>query len=277
MVSRKTDMIRYPGGKTKLKKQITQRLLDMRGSEDLQYREPFFGGGSIGLNLLPSLNNVWINDRDPGISCLWTSVINHPLLLKRLIVNFEPNVDSFYNFKDQLMKISCWTEDIVKVGFMKLAIHQLSYSGLGMMSGGPLGGKDQKSKYKIDCRWSPGHLCKKIDQIHEQFSQTRIHGQCCTNLDFNGLIKNEDRQSLLYLDPPYYTEGNKLYACGFSLMDHIDLSKLLRKTKHRWVLSYDDCEYTRRLYNWATIEEIEVKYTIKNSRAKKELLIYERT
>jgi len=44
------------------------------------------------------------------------------------------------------------------VGFKKLAIHQISYSGLGTKSGGPLGGKSQESIYKIDCRWSPKHI-----------------------------------------------------------------------------------------------------------------------
>ena len=60
-------------------------------------------------------------------------------------------------------RTNCWTitampDDrgrIVDIGFKKLAIHQISYSGLGTMSGGPLGGAGQKSQYKIDCRWSP--------------------------------------------------------------------------------------------------------------------------
>ena len=49
-----------------------------------------------------------------------------------------------------------------RFGFMKIAVHQLSYSGLGLRSGGPLGGRSQASPYKIDCRWSPEYIYKKM-------------------------------------------------------------------------------------------------------------------
>ena len=71
---------------------------------------------------------------------------------------------------------------IVDLGFKKLAIHQTSYSGLGTKSGGPLGGAEQKSRYKIDCRWSPEYICKKVDKLHDLFAAIEVRDNCCTNI-----------------------------------------------------------------------------------------------
>jgi DNA adenine methylase len=67
---------------------------------------------------------------------------------------------------------------------------------------------------------------------------------------------------LLYIDPPYYQKGNDLYHVGFSIEDHIRLADVLRKTKHRWILSYDECDEVQGLYGWATIERVSVNYSI---------------
>ncbi len=75
------SFIRYPGGKSKLRDQIIRRLAEQAAHDSLEHREPFFGGGSIGLNLLSDntgISKVWINDKDIGIACLWTSVIRYP-------------------------------------------------------------------------------------------------------------------------------------------------------------------------------------------------------
>ena len=65
------SIVRYPGGKTKLGNQIVQRLVGQAGHDGLEYREPFFGGGSIGLKLLSDnaeMKRIWINDRDIGVA-----------------------------------------------------------------------------------------------------------------------------------------------------------------------------------------------------------------
>ena len=87
------SFFRYPGGKKKIKKTIKSKLLDLSEqhkdkSEHLQYREPFFGGGSIGLLFLSEssfINNIWINDKDKALCCLWTCIINNHESLIKLI------------------------------------------------------------------------------------------------------------------------------------------------------------------------------------------------
>jgi DNA adenine methylase len=172
--------------------------------------------------------------------------------------------------------------EIVEVGFKQLALNRISFSGLGTMSGGPLGGREQKSKSTIGSRWNPERLCGDLASIQARWTgeylPLQIHASCCTNFDFAELIKDETCPALLYLDPPYFIEGNKLYQCGFSRDDHERLASLLRETPYAWVLSYDDCSEIRELYRWAGIERIDdVQYSITGSRKKSELLIHPAT
>lgn len=283
-----TGFFRYPGGKSKIKNVICKHLSVYASDPTLEYREPFFGGGSIGLKHLlgGSQSSIWINDKDPGISCLWTAVILYPDELKDRVKRFAASVIAFDAYKMELLQkdsVPNNKHDLIRHAFMKLAIHQISYSGLGTKSGGPLGGRSQSSKYKIDCRWSPHYICKKIDHIHDRFSTFNIRENRCTNYDFADLIE-ADGNALLYLDPPYYVKGNDLYQQGMTFEDHERLASALHATSHQWILSYDDAPEIRALYAWAEIEVVHVNYSITaekdkqsgnlKSRVKPELLIY---
>jgi DNA adenine methylase len=150
----------------------------------------------------------------------------------------------------------------------------MSYSGLGLMAGGPIGGRTQESsRYKIDCRWSSNYLCKRIDELHNHFSNLNPRYHACTSLDYNLLLKNSP-PAVIYLDPPYFNKGTDLYYYNFSLADHQRLADDLGKLQQHWLLSYDDCPEIRKLYEWAHIETVGVNYTIKSSRNKSELLIW---
>jgi len=284
-----TSFFRYPGGKSKLRGIIAKRLAEQAGHDGLEYREPFVGGGSVGLKLLSDNTNItklWINDKDIGIACLWTSVIRFHDEFKERVRSFKPSVEAFYELRHELLAVSAMPVDparIIDLGIKKLAIHQISYSGLGTKSGGPLGGAEQKSEYTIDCRWSPNYICKNVDKLHALFAAIEVHGNGCTNLDFADVIQDTDCRSLLYLDPPYYVKGNDLYQHGFTVNDHQRLANALRNTEHAWVLSYDDCREVRQMYEWANVESLQVNYSItaskeegtgkRISRTKGELLI----
>lgn len=263
------SFFRYPGGKGKLSKVILGNLTKFNDVQE--YREPFFGGGSIGLNFLSNtynVKNVWINDKDNGIASIWQSIVYNVDELKDRINQFKPAVDKFYSFKEELLSSN---EISVDIGFKKLALHQISYSGLGTKSGSPLGGKNQTSDYKIDCRWSPDSIIKKIDSIHKCLSNFNVK---ITSGDFsNMLIDNESNNTVVYLDPPYYQKGNELYQFAFTEEDHKRLAECLQKTRYNWVLSYDDCKEIRKLYSWANIQVVNVNYSITTSRTKPELII----
>lgn len=260
--------MRYPGGKTKLAKQILPFLLQSGKSE---YCEPFVGGGGLTTAFLKSkpslLKRVRINDLDHGIYCIWSAILNSPEDLKQLIREYTPIVEDFEKFKQVLLNSS--DGSIVETAFTKIAVHQISYSGLGVMSGGPLGGRDQKSKYKIDCRWSPDSLCRKIDENHELLANydTEI-----TSIDFEDHI-SQCRDAVIFADPPYYAKGGDLYCHAFSTEDHARLQNVLAMRGETFFLTYDDCPEIRSLYDGFNIQSTDVNYTITTSRTKPELFI----
>ncbi len=279
-----SNLFRYPGSKFKFRDKIVGILSELlRTTPNLEYREPFFGSGSVGVELLrvnngmfSDLNKIWINDLDIGISSLWTSLLKHPEKLKEKVVSYTPMVEDFYKYRSKLLNMN-FSDSIVDIGFMKLVVHQISYSGLGTMSGSPLGGKEQESEYKIDCRWSPNHIVGTIDKIIDLFREYEVSFDMCTSVDYTNLIvgahMKEPHNVLLYLDPPYFVNGSDLYQHSFSRNDHNELAYLLQNTECRWLLSYDDCPEIRELYKWAKIETLDVNYSIKGSRYKQELLI----
>jgi DNA adenine methylase len=265
------QLFRYPGGKAKLCKEIGGFINSYyNGVALLPYREPFFGGGSVGLHLMTyrSLPGAWLNDYDAGIAAIWDTVANHPDSLCAAIRCFEPSVDAFYELKEQL--VAGTITDKVVLAASKIAIHQISFSGLGTKSGGPLGGKDQGSDYGIDCRWNPDTLCNKIKKINRMLVQSKTK---VTNLDFAEVIDAKGK-AFVYLDPPYYVKGGELYQHAFQHEDHLRLAACLERTKNPWLLSYDDAPEIREMFKFAAFKEVVLSYTISGAREKTELLIY---
>lgn len=264
-------LIRYPGSKEKLAGPIWSRFPDQIKHElwssrhPWEYREPYFGAGAIGFKVLRRLSpacRIWLNDIDPGMVALWQTVRDEPdELIKRLYL-FEPTVELFYQFKEEDGRVDLPT---AQAGFRKLALHRMSFSGLGAKAGGPIGGKDQdNARYKVGCRWNPEAMKLEVRMLHKRlrpFKEFQI-----TSGDFAGLIAGAPRECFIYVDPPYYKKGSELYKYPMTHADHVRLADILRDTEASWVLSYDDHPTIRALYSWATIEVIEITYTCPTSK-----------
>ena len=267
--------IRYPGGKKKLAPIIINKLESMY-KPGMAYCEPFVGAGGVALSWMKSkcpAKNIMLNDKDDSLMYLWYSIHKYCPALIDMVQKYTPCVEDFYSFKSDLQSQD-YCDHLVNHALKKLAIHQISYSGLGTKSGGPLGGDKQKSKYKINCRWSPDYICKKLLEINELMTQYKME---LTKFDCNGLlfrnsIRSDVQYILYYIDPPYYNKGNELYQEGFNKDDHVRLAEQLRHLEY-WVLSYDDTPEIRELYKWANITTVIVNYTMNSSRYKQELII----
>lgn len=273
-------MIRYPGSKAKLVEEIVSHFphqmrhplwMDAAGWE---YREPFFGSGAIGFEIirrLPPRCSAWINDKDYGVACLWKAVQDTPDELRQKIEDFVPSAESFYRFKEEDGKRDV---EPCEAGFRKLALHLMSFSGLGAMAGGPLGGKDQENaKYTCDCRWNPEYRMAEVTDLHELMTTRRVK---VTNRDFTQVITGDPR-AFYYCDPPYVEKGPELYRHPFADADHVRLAASLNACPGGWVVSYDDHATVRRLYAGHRIVPIDVKYTVATEsierRKNREILI----
>ena len=226
--------MRYPGGKGKLLHEIGGFIAAyylLNG--DIPYREPCFGSGVVGLHVMSfrRLSSAWLNDADPGIAAIWQTILHQPEQLCDAILGFTPSTDAFYEFKAGLLAGAI--VDRVQLALAKLAIHQISFSGLGVMAGGPLGGRTQRVEGAIASRWNAERLCGEVRRAHEDMLKSNA---MVTNLDFQAVI-DEPGQAFLYCDPPYYQKGPELYPHAFSESDHLRLADCLRRTANPWLLA----------------------------------------
>lgn len=83
-----------------------------------------------------------------------------------------------------------------------------------------------------------------ISQLQERMANVVVENQ-----DFETLIKHYDRpDAFFYLDPPYFSTED-MYEVGFGWDDHVRLRDTLKNIKGRFLLSYNDCNEIRELYN----------------------------
>ena len=55
-------------------------------------------------------------------------------------------------------------------------------------------------------------------------------------------------RSLIYLDPPYYSNGSRLYENHYNHFDHARIAGLAGSLQRPWVVSYDFSTPIERLY-----------------------------
>ncbi len=258
------SLIRYPGSKAKLldpiMSQMPQEMLGLWScATGWEYREPFFGAGAVGFRMLEELSPkcpVWLNDKDPWMVALWRAVREQPVALQRAIAVFVPTAEAFYEFK----ATDGSDLPIVEAGFRKLALHQMSMSGFGAKSGGPLGGRDQRNAaYPVDCRWNPQRLKRDVHLLHKLL--TKFPNLKITCGDFGALLESAPQTCFTYLDPPYVQAGKALYKYNMESIDHTRLADALRGAQCQWLVSYDEHPLVRSLYDWAEFLEIDVKYS----------------
>lgn len=267
-------ILRYPGAKERLWKQL-RRYMPIWSTGPLfvpkcvEYREPFFGSGKVGKYFIQSIRNrdsrIWLNDKNWGIACLWNAVCQCPDGLIDQIRSFKPSPEAFYEFQEHEASGVWRRMDPVRVGFEKVALHRLSWGGLGGMAGGPLGGANQRSEYNIEVRWNPPKLICAILQWHNLLSS--LPNLRITSYDFSRLFEDCHQDTFMYLDPPYVAKGEELYYESMEESDHRRLAQCLEQYPGEWVLSYDDHPLVRELYGgWSNISGYGVQYSTATAR-----------
>jgi len=259
------SIFRYPGGKSKLLHRIVP-LIYLKDSPQNTYIEPFVGGGSVALAVAqkwPSVRLI-LNDRDKNISAFWQIVAcGHDRAVDRLLalIRKRPTINQFRRLKDTKHATS------LEKAFRALFLNRTAYGG--MANSGPLGGYDQRGKEKIDSRWNPATLTTAI-----QTARGLLRGRTTVlNEDFEPVIAQADDKSFMYLDPPYYQAGNKLYTSIWTDNDHVRLREALRGRKY-WLLSYDDHPFIKDIYR-ALMLPVFATYSIARSKGR-ELLLAQR-
>jgi DNA adenine methylase len=247
-------LIRYPGSKDRHLK-FLREYIDPIAALTRSVVEPFAGTASITFDLLKRgvVDRYRISDVDESMVALWLTVRDQPEDLIKLVREYKPAVDDFYEFKEHP------GEETLERAFRKVVLHQISYSGLGAAAGSPIGGRAQKSAYTVDCRWSPKRIEKGINECHTLLAG---HDGVISAASWEETIAWAiDTESFIYLDPPYIEQGEKLYANG--VIDHGALADTLHAARDfhaGWLISYDNAPLVETLYgSWAHVEGVDVR------------------
>ncbi|MDR3613396.1 MAG: DNA adenine methylase [Candidatus Obscuribacterales bacterium] len=259
--------LRYPGGKQKAIDQIAAAMPSSAG----EFREPLVGGGSVYFHARTSnfAEKYWINDAFKELISFW-SIVQNEKTCARLVKDLEELRDKFKSAEQSkeffLQAREERTRSKYREALLFFFFNRVTFSGTTRAGG--------FSAAASQTRFTQSSIDRLLP-MPEALLNTNI-----TNLDFGEVVEAPGDDVFLFLDPPYWT-ATKLYGRDGDLhaFDHWKLAKLLKKTKHRFLITYDDCEEIRNLYSWANINEWTLQYGMNNcsadrkSRIGSELLI----
>jgi DNA adenine methylase len=95
-------------------------------------------------------------------------------------------------------------------------------------------------------------------------------------LEFVTTISRRTNPVLVYADPPYLVNGEELYMRTHSWEDHERLAKVLLKTRHPWILTYDFDERVRNLYPSNRCLEYRISHTAQSQKVGREFMLFSR-
>ena len=235
--------------------------------------ELYAGGAGASLQVLFSglCNKIVLNDLDYHIYAFWYSILNRTDEFLKLVQDTKIDVD---NWKVQKQVYDNLHEyDILKVGFSTFFLNRSNRSGI-LYKAGPIGGYDQSGNYKIDVRFNKSDLIKRIEKIAQLKNKIEIHN--VESIEFLKNIFNDPYdEKFIFLDPPYYVQGENLYLSCYGDNDHVELKEILTKNKNSsWFLTYDNCERINELYADFRRSYLPMSYTLQIKRKAKEVMIF---
>lgn len=263
--------LRYPGAKTKLTPHLAAMIASARRARRLRgpltLVEPFAGGAGVTLKLVTDrvVDRALIGDADPMLAAFWRVAAQRPdELIGRMVDEhieflaaggdeavarwdywraFSPSTDSLEAERELDLATKC------------LFLNRTTFSGILHGSAGPIGGRAQKSAYRIDCRFPLDGLANRIRWIGHLHETERLltprESDWRSTLDAAINEADDPRTLVAYLDPPYIEKSERLYATGFDgsghapdvwgdITPHQHLAEYLRtEAPFRWILSYD--------------------------------------
>lgn len=266
--------LRYPGSKRRLVKQIENILLQNNLRPPL-FVEPFAGGASVALQLLQngSVERIGLVDLDPLVASFWQTVFFDTKWLISKIRTIDVTLTQWHRFKKYRGK------DVRTQALTCLFLNRTSFSGILARGAGVIGGTNQKSKYKIDCRFSRETLVQRIELLSSMRDRVAFVWNCSWDDALTRLEKMKVGRGniFLYIDPPFFEKADKLYRFYFNEKQHLELRDRLLTIKMPWLLSYDSPETAERLYTKAkSLKKIGMNYSAQSEggfRVAQEILI----
>lgn len=262
--------LRYPGGKTKLAPHI-KTIIEHNDLKGCEYLEPYAGGAGVALSLLIDgyVSNIHINDADYAIYAFWRSLIEYKDTFLKKIEDIDVTIDNWFFQKNILVNFQEYS--LLDLGVATFFLNRTNRSGI--LKGGVIGGKEQKGEYKLDARFNKQRLLNQLERICKLSDKIKVSNNDAAIL----LAKSElnlSKNSIIYLDPPYYVKGQGLYRNFYNHEDHVEIMKILNNVNFHWIVSYDDNHKIKEIYSNFRQSEYILNYSAQCKTKGKEVVIY---
>ncbi len=264
--------LRYPGGKARFAPFIAQ-VMEANGLARGHYLEPYAGGAGVALELLyhGHASHVHINDLDPAVHSFWVAVTKEPDEVLKLLYDTPVTMDQWFKWRSVLRgEVEV---NLVERGFATLFMNRTNRSGI--LKGGVIGGLAQSGSYKLDARFKKDVLAARIRKIADHASHITVYSE-----DALALLQRcgtfLSKQSLIYLDPPYYVKGQGLYRNFYMHDDHLQIAKALQSHRFMlpWVVSYDNATEICDMYQLNKCLAYNLNYTAQKRYVGNEVMFF---
>ncbi|MEZ4807479.1 MAG: DNA adenine methylase [Flavobacteriales bacterium] len=265
--------LRYPGGKAILYP-LLKDLAELNLGESRVYAEPYAGGSGAALELLFNgvVEQVMLNDADRHIYAFWRVVLNDTEWLVDRIDRVRVSMTEWR--RQRAIYEEHRSHSLKEVAFSTFFLNRCNRGGI-LPKAGPIGGFEQTGNFLIDARFHKEHLIGRIQAIAEKREQISFENKDASDFICERLGQFRNSRLLMYIDPPYYVQGEGLYLNHYTTEDHADIARLLRSRRHRnWVLSYDNVDPILKLYQGLNTLFFDLQYSLQNVAVAKEVMVF---
>lgn len=252
--------LRYPGGKSRAIKFLYQYF----PNDFKVYKEPFFGGGSVGIYIAQIMKNtkIYANDLNYELYCFWHSLKMHPNKLIEGIIELKNKFKIGKELYDFILYRRDFNLSTLERGIDFFILNRITFSGI--VDSGGFSQKAYESRFTMSS----------IDRLKNTHKIIKNFNFSCDNFfDFVDSNLDSQKDTFIFLDPPYYSSvKSKLYGKKgilHSNFNHEKFRNYLYKIKSKFLLTYDNCDYIRELYKDFYTLEWDLQYGMNNYKQKK--------
>ena len=244
------NLFPYFGGKYRMVKKLLPLF-----PKHYMYIEPFCGSCVILLNK-PHSNREIVNDKYNEIYNLFTVVKNKP--------------EEFYNSFKYTFTSRTYFNNLLNINTNNLTdvqkAHRFFYFINHVYNSAPNTRLFRTSRYTLS-KLNYTSLKDRIDSVYNRLKDVFI--EC---LDYKDLFDKYDYDKVFYfIDPPYYSENvpsksTYEYIHTFAVNDFINLANKLKSLKGKFLMTINDCEFTRDTYKDFNLSTIDMAYSCGSER-----------
>lgn len=242
--------LRYPGGKSRAVELISKLVPQFD-----EFREPFLGGGSLFVYLKQKFpqKQFWINDIYTNLFHFWNECQNNGEELINQIVEWK---DKYIDGKElhRYLNDNINNFNPLEKAAAFFVFNRITFSGT--TESGGFSNAAFKHRFTVSS-------IERVILLQKVLSKTII-----TNKDYQEVVEADGENVFIFLDPPYYSATKSaLYGKNGSLhktFDHKRLADILKNINHKWLMTYDDSDYIRKIFSFANIISWNLTYGMRN-------------